>query len=77
MPFEIVHRNNGAGVPTYWYVQREEGSVDKPNLSLEAPSLVEAIAFRNILNSVHQDLMERAIKEAIPEADARLRSAAK
>lgn len=76
MPFEVTRRDDGAGRPRWWYVQRAEGSNDVPDLSAEASSLVDALALRNMLNSIHPDLMERAIKDAIPEADAMLRSAA-
>lgn len=67
MPFEVTRRHDGNGRPRWWYVQRAEGSNDVPDLSVEVASQVDACALRNMLNSIHPDLMDRAFREAIAE----------
>ncbi len=75
MPYQVERRYCN-GEPRWWYVNRAPGSNDVPEFSAEVGSLVDACALRNMLNSIHPDLMDNCFKRAVSEADAAFRSAA-
>lgn len=75
MPY-VIRRQLLNGRPIGWYVEREEGTNDKPDLRCEVASAVNAIAIRNMLNSIHPDLMDHCIQQALSESEYVLRSAA-
>lgn len=75
MPYQVERRYHD-GQPRWWYVNRAPRSYDVPEFSAEVDSLVDACALRNILNSIHPDMMDDCFKQAISEANAALRSSA-
>lgn len=63
--YHAGHRMNGLRV------RRAEGST-WPSLECEGASIVDALIIRNVLNAIHPDVLDKAMKDALAESSAHI-----